>query len=287
MNYNYNYRNKHYYNRKNMICQNCGKKGHHFKICKNPKNSFGIIAFKRQNNINKYLLICRRNTIGFVQFLRGKYILSDISYIQKLFDVMTNNEIELIQTNDFKYLWEYLWLDKFYSTQSDTRKDYNSAQNKFIQISKGKLIDKINYNILYFINNKSKFYEEPEWGFPKGRRNHQERDIVCGTREFCEETGVKKEKIKIIENIIPYEETFMGSNYKSYKHKYYIAYMDNCNDSKTPNTYQKSEVSKMEWKNINEAYTCIRPYNLEKKDMLEKIDNMLNNYNFKNLNNLN
>ena len=30
---------------------------------------------------------------------------------------------------------------------------------------------------------------EKEWGFPKGRRNFQEKDIVCGIREFEEETG--------------------------------------------------------------------------------------------------
>ena len=47
----------------------------------------------------------------------------------------------------------------------------------------------------------------------------------------------------IIDNIIPYEEIFTGSNYKSYKHKYYLAHMkyNNVND----NNYQKSEVSKM------------------------------------------
>ncbi len=29
---------------------------------------------------------------------------------------------------------------------------------------------------------------EPEWGFPKGRRNNQETDLDCALREFKEET---------------------------------------------------------------------------------------------------
>mgnify|MGYP000225673331 CR=1 FL=1 len=38
-----------------------------------------------------------------------------------------------------------------------------------------------------------------------------------------EETGYRIPNIKqyVLENILPLEETFMGSNYKNYKHKYY------------------------------------------------------------------
>ena len=75
-------------------------------------------------------MICRRNTIGFVQFIRGKYVLSDIEYINKLFNVMTNKEVDIIKNNknNFKYL-EYLWLDHLYNKSSDNiRKDYESAE---------------------------------------------------------------------------------------------------------------------------------------------------------------
>lgn len=242
-----------------LYCNNCGKQGHLHSDCKIPITSIGIIIFRYNNKKEReYLMIRRKDTFGYVEFSKGKYNINNEECLLNWINEMTIHEKQKVMNiiNQKKY--------------NDTQLDDYTCE----------LFENL-------MKQSNTHWLEPEWGFPKGRRNHQERDIVCGTREFCEETGVKKEKIKIIENIIPYEETFMGSNYKSYKHKYYIAYMDNCNDSKTPNTYQKSEVSKMEWKNINEAYTCIRPYNLEKKDMLEKIDNMLNNYNFKNLNNLN
>ena len=65
-------------------------------------------------------------------------------------------------------------------------------------------------------------------------------------REFCEETGLEPSMFNNIRNIYPYEETFTGSNYKSYKHKYYLAYMDNDN-SKYTNNYDTTEVKYMRW----------------------------------------
>ena len=46
------------------------------------------------------------------------------------------------------------------------------------------------------------------------------------TKLVREIKGVRKD-LKIIQNILPLEEIYTGSNYKSYKHKYYIAYMAN------------------------------------------------------------
>ena len=43
-------------------------------------------------------------------------------------------------------------------------------------------------------------------GFPKGRRNYQERDMICGLREFEEETGYDKNDLINITNILPLEE---------------------------------------------------------------------------------
>ena len=38
----------------------------------------------------------------------------------------------------------------------------------------------------------------PEWGFPKGRRNYMEKDISAGIREFEEETGIHRQNMDII-----------------------------------------------------------------------------------------
>ena len=41
------------------------------------------------------------------------------------------------------------------------------------------------------------------------------------------------------------------------------------------NCFQKSEVSKMEWKNFNESINSIRNYNLEKINLLTKINEII------------
>ena len=40
--------------------------------------------------------------------------------------------------------------------------------------------------------------------------------------------------------------------------------------------FQKSEVSKLEWKTVEECISSIRPYNLEKKQLIININKRLN-----------
>ena len=51
--------------------------------------------------------------------------------------------------------------------------------------------------------------------------------MECAFREFEEETGMSRKHIRLVENVIPYEEYFVGSNFKAYKHKFYLAYTSN------------------------------------------------------------
>jgi 8-oxo-dGTP pyrophosphatase MutT (NUDIX family) len=120
-------------------------------------------------------------------------------------------------------------------------------------------------------------WDEQEWGFPKGRRNYQEKEHECALREFSEETGYDSSLLKNIENILPFEEIFMGSNYKSYKHKYYLMYM-HYDDTNTHNDFEKSEVSKIDWKNYETCLESIRSYNTEKKKIITYIHKCLAKY---------
>ena len=96
-------------------------------------------------------------------------------------------------------------------------------------------------------------------------------------REFSEETGIKIDCLNNVKNILPFEEIFTGSNYKSYKHKYFLTYMQS-NVNVDMENFEKSEVSKMVWKNYEDTILSIRPYNLEKKRMITNINNTLKNF---------
>ena len=120
-------------------------------------------------------------------------------------------------------------------------------------------------------------WKETEWEFPKGRRNSKEKDLDCALREFEEETGISQDNVTVVENILPFEEIFIGTNHKSYKHKYFLAYMNNDIEEILHN-FQISEVSKIEWKTIDECLESIRPYNLEKKKLITNINKILQEY---------
>ena len=126
------------------------------------------------------------------------------------------------------------------------------------------------------INNSTTSWNETEWEFPKGRRNYQEKDLECALREFEEETGYSQKDVTVIENVLPFEEIFIGSNHKSYKHKYFLAYMNDTIDNLQ--NYQKTEVSKVEWKTIEECLVSIRPYNLEKIKLIKNVSKILQEY---------
>ena len=85
--------------------------------------------------------------------------------------------------------------------------------------------------------------------------------------------------MNIIENLLPFEETFIGTNHKSYKHKYFLAYLnDNNLNNENLNGFQITEVSKLEWKTIDKCLESIRPYSLEKKNLIININKVLEEY---------
>ena len=73
----------------NTFCTNCGKIGHLYHSCKKPITSLGVICFRKNKNRFEYLMICRKDSLGYVDFLRGKYPIHYKFYIQNLINEMT------------------------------------------------------------------------------------------------------------------------------------------------------------------------------------------------------
>jgi 8-oxo-dGTP pyrophosphatase MutT (NUDIX family) len=235
------------------FCNNCGKIGHYFHQCKLPITSNGIIVF-RMNPIKKereYLMIRRKDTLGYMDFMRGKIPIYHKNYIMNMLKQMTMDEKKKIQM----------------------RIKEGGTKEKIQMLINGVVSQNERYDLSSLIEESDTYetWTEPEWGFPKGRRNAQEKDYACALREFAEETGYSVSVLKNIRNIVPFDEIFIGSNYKSYRHKYYVMCM-NYNDSIEVKSYQKSEVSGMEWKTFSECLKSIRSYNLEKKKVLMNIN---------------
>ena len=70
---------------KKIVCGNCGIQGHIYKYCKEPIISLGIILFRINKNIPEFLMIQRKNSVNYIEFIRGKYNLKDIDSLKRLF----------------------------------------------------------------------------------------------------------------------------------------------------------------------------------------------------------
>ena len=259
----------------NSLCNNCGKHGHLYSTCKLPIISYGIILFRQSNEGLQYLMIRRKDSFGYIDIIRGKYTPHNIPQIQRSIDEMSMEEKHRLLNEPYENLWKMLWGDN----GIQHRGEGTSLAKKF-EILKNELDEVKNEekpSLEYLIQNSKTVWQETEWEFPKGHRNFQEKDVETALREFEEETGYSKENITIIDNIIPYEEIFIGSNHKSYKHKYYVAYL-NTDTIQSMQNYQKTEVSKIEWKTVDECLSSIRPYNLEKKNIIKNVNQVLLNY---------
>ena len=265
---------------KNTNCNNCGKPGHQFNSCKMPITSSGVIAFRKPKKIGapyEYLLICRKETLGYIDFMRGKYSVYDKDYIMNMMKQMTNTEKQRLCSLDFNTLWGGIWGEGFYNSRY--KLEENISRDKYNLLVAGITLKNQYYTLSTLIEESRQYAEwtEPEWGFPKGRRNNSETDYECAIREFCEESGYSENSIQPIHNVIPYEEIFTGSNYLSYKHKYFLVYMDYRHTLNMEN-YQRSEVSKMCWSDITDCLDKIRGYNLEKKRIITNVDASLKQF---------
>jgi len=262
-------------NKVNNICNNCGKQGHLFHQCKLPITSYGIILFRSSLKGLQFLMLRRKDSFGYIDFMRGKYSPYNIDHIQNIINEMSVDEKNKLLNDSFDNLWDDMWGN---IKNLQYKNEESVSSKKFDLIKSGVILDEVKITLKDIIEKSDTKWKETEWEFPKGRRNYQENDLDCAIREFEEETGIYKSSINIIENVVPFEETFIGTNHKSYKHKYFLAYSKENNFEENLENYQKTEVSKLEWKTIDECLESIRPYNLEKKQIITNINKVLEEY---------
>jgi 8-oxo-dGTP pyrophosphatase MutT (NUDIX family) len=260
-------------NTSTVFCNNCGKQGHLFHQCKLPITSYGIIVCRPSIKGLQFLMIRRKDSFGYIDFIRGKYSPYNIYQIQNIINEMSIVEKERIISDSFDDLWNNMWQE---TLNTQYKVEYQSSLKKLMLLRNGINISDEIITLKDIIDKSKTSWNETEWEFPKGRRNHKEKDLECALREFEEETGISSDKIVIIDNVLPFEEIFIGTNHKSYKNKYFLAYMNE--NYNLLNNFQVSEVSKLEWKTIDECLESIRPYNLEKKKLITNINKVLEEY---------
>lgn len=268
-----------------IICANCGGFGHVYKNCNHPVTSYGIICIRIIRDeitgmyIPQYLMVQRKDSLSYVEFLRGKYSLDKRSYILKLVSQMTVKERYMLKTLPFDVLWKCLWQANDYKAY---QKEYSQAKEKYEHIRNGYFMkneenELFFFNMDYIMKNTTSNIHEAEWGFPKGRRNINENDFSCAMREFKEETGIHPRNIRVLYNQKPFEEIFNGTNKIRYKHIYYLAlcfnYENNIYNPK--NKVQSREIKDAQWFTYDEAQKKIHPRNVERKELFRRVHQVI------------
>jgi len=258
--------------RKYSYCYNCGNQGHIYKNCHYPIISLGVIGYVYDKNVIKLLMVRRKDSIGYTDFIRGKYNLK-LESLLNIINIMTENEKKKILTSNFKKLWVDLWVYK----SNRFENEYNRALSKNINLLKNGIIHNNKVLLLEeIIKLCNKKYTELEWGFPKGKRNKNEKDIDAALREFAEETNIDKKYYNLI-NIKPLVEDYIGTDLKKYRHIYYLAKLN----TNTPieldnkNNFQKTEISKIKLLDLKDIMSLIRPYNKERIDIVKSVCNVI------------
>jgi 8-oxo-dGTP pyrophosphatase MutT (NUDIX family) len=224
----------------------------------------------------KFLLIQRKDTMGYIDVIRGKYPDEEPNRTESLktyFGEMTGEERLSLITKDFDQIWDEVWNNR---NSKIYKNEYSGAKEKFT-----KLMPQIHT----FLNETHSLWKYTEFGIPKGRRCMKESNISCAEREFCEETGYSRDDYQFLSNYPTVYEEFLGTNGIRYRHIYYVVKM---NDSISPpsvdstSLVQTGEVKNVGWFTHEECQAILRPYDTEKKKVLSRVyrDILSMNFNF-------
>ena len=295
------------YNKEYKICTNCDSTNHTYKKCPEPVTSWGIILIDCNSSIInhenkdidllktdisyvrstidtdadrlcisnicnnlKFLMVSRKYSLGFVEFICGRYKPNKIDQVIYLFKQMKQSEINTIkkyieQDNGFDYLWASFW-GNFVDTGNLSKQKSISKKNYYILNKRGE--DNV-LGLQYIVDTVIPDYSNEDWGFPKGRREKNETTTECALREFEEETGYSRSDIKIIEHIKPLKEEFTGTNGINYRHVYYIAEL--LTHKEPISICSKNEIGSIRFIDFTCASDSIRDYHVARKNILEKV----------------
>lgn len=221
-------------------------------MSRTPENfiiSYGIACARKNKDSGNYeiLMIKKRATYSFVDFLRGRYDPLRHYDLEFMFSGMTINEKILIRGRIFHTLWTYCYGKEPF--RNSEKALYSKSEKKFNQ-----LCDHQNGEFLLDILNRST-NAELLWEIPKGRIGKNESPIDSAIREFEEETGISKDMYRLLFNEGTVEYTFTDGGIK-YKYIYYMAILNNPNPPKYNfrNEHMLIEVAEMKFMPTNAVF---------------------------------
>jgi len=264
------------------------------------KESYGI-ACCRYNLETKHpevLMIKKRYTYAFFDFVFSKYKKKDDNRLRKLFSQMSVYEKIDILRLDFDKLWCRIRIkipeapdytkhnrEKMHNIRkNDAWKTYMIKKNKF---DEGFVIGDKGRRLRKLIHGTKSI--DSIWEIPKGRPADNEKSINTAIREFKEETDIGINKYNFLIHIEPITESYIV-NKCHYQHTYFIVVPNKFDWDPEINfsSYEQLvEIENIQWVSLNKAHYL----NLKQIDPQLRIMNLLkkvitifkNNYKYSNI----
>jgi 8-oxo-dGTP pyrophosphatase MutT (NUDIX family) len=128
------------------------------------------------------LLVQRRNSYAYGDFILGKYDAADNDRLTVLFNGMTSEEKAVLATMNFDSIWHHLWLGV-----SPRWASFSICQSRFFMTFRGPQGATKLMRLISTSTNSPRI-----WSTPKGRKESGESVLQCAVREFTEETTYPK-----------------------------------------------------------------------------------------------
>ncbi len=161
------------------------------------KRSYGVALCRINDEKVEVIMIKKRYTYHFMEFVSGRYKKNDDKYLTKLLSNMTYQEKILILGMKFEDMWRKIWL--------------NSPEEKYLASPKkgnapGYFRKKAKFDSCFVkdsgIRIKNLIYNgtnaEAPWEMPKGHRKSHEKKTDAAIREFKEETNIAYSRYTIL-----------------------------------------------------------------------------------------
>jgi len=223
-------------------------------------SAIGMILYTVTSKGIKYALVKRRVSYGLHTVLTAN--LGDKTCFAELSDAERTDLLDVCDMKEayeetFRRLWQDAWWGK------------EAVCEEFIQRSLKRFIS-MRHDIRNWIIDTPSIFPNGVWGFPKGKNDKHQNEVMCALREVYEETGLLSASLTIKPCAAVVE------NFKQWTYKYFIAEVKNADAfdkliSSSVQMTMKSEVSEVVWRSFGDALDLIPRVMQEKRDLLTSL----------------
>ena len=223
------------------------------------KKSYGmaVCRFNKYTEQYEVLLVRKRCTYSFVDFVLGHYNKKNDHRLKQLFNGMTNDEKITILSNDYGQIYYKVFLinpDSIRFNDPNFTSDDLIRYKFYKQRFENSFLDDSGQRLRRLIDQSRNVTEI--WEIPKGRKSYsQERELNCAIRECREESGIELSEYEVMLDISP-SRIVKTDTHVRYENFYYIGVLHG-NSRFRPHIHfrdnqQISEVVDIQWMSLDQ-----------------------------------